>query len=305
MDLRQLRYVTEIAQSGSFIRAAEELHITQSALTRSIQAIEGELGVKLFDRGPQGAQPTQEGKMFIDVAEQVRLMLGGLRHDIDLSKKGHLGKINFGLGPMVAAAFLTDVFAELVNDYPRLELRASVNNSDRLREDLLAEHLEFFVHTAGTLAPDPRIEVTSIGDLPIGFFVRQGHPLAKKKIVTREDLSAFPLLGGTAPQLFRGVDPLVNPQRIYASFTCDDMLALKQIVQQTDGVLLTSRAMMIEEYHRGTIVELRREKKIPMLTANIAITSLKGRKLSPSASLAVQTIRKHFERVNSLIASFP
>src|ERR1700752_4090959 len=100
MDLRHLRHATVLAQTGSFVRAAEELSITQPALSRSIRSLEEEVGVRLFERGRQGARPTREGKLLIERAEQVRLTLGGLRHDIDLLKKGHLGEVGFGLGPM-------------------------------------------------------------------------------------------------------------------------------------------------------------------------------------------------------------
>jgi DNA-binding transcriptional LysR family regulator len=109
---------------------------------------------------------------------------------------------------------------------------------------------------------------------------------------------------GNTPQLFRSADlHAERPQSFEVNFSCDDFLTLKQVVQRTDAIWQTSRAVVVEECRRGKIVEIRGPKHSFPYAANLAITSLAGRNLSPTASLVVQLIRNLFERVESSMTS--
>ncbi|MBN9460885.1 MAG: LysR family transcriptional regulator [Burkholderiales bacterium] len=289
MELRQLRHAIVLAETGSFVEAAERLHITQPTLSRSIQSLEDELGTRLFDRGRHGARPTREGKLLVERADQVRLTLNGLRHEMDLSKKGELGEVRFGMGPLSAAIFMADVLTRLVNRYPGIEVRSSVNGAEQLRDALLAERIDFFVHTGRQIAPDPRIATERIGQLQLSLFVRAGHPLAGKRRVKEEDLRAYPFMAGSVPQSRRLLGPasyLLN-----AGFTCDDFQTLKVVVQRTDAIWLTSHAMVMQECRQGAIVELGMAGNATRFPADLVMTSLAGRRLSPTADLVIQMIR--------------
>ncbi len=61
MDMRQIRHLLAVAEHGNILRAAAAIHISQPALSRSIQNLEHELGVKLLERGPRGVAPTVYG----------------------------------------------------------------------------------------------------------------------------------------------------------------------------------------------------------------------------------------------------
>src|SRR5690554_6103639 len=73
IDLRKLNHALAIAEAASYARASERLHLTQSALTRSIQALESELGLQLFDRGKSGVRPTVDGEKILDRARYLLL----------------------------------------------------------------------------------------------------------------------------------------------------------------------------------------------------------------------------------------
>jgi DNA-binding transcriptional LysR family regulator len=298
MHLNQLRHATVLAQTGSFVRAAKELNLTQPALSRSIAALERELGVRLFERGRQGAKLTREGSILVERAEQIRLTLGGLRHDIGLSKTGQLGEVGFGLGPAVAAIFLADLLSGLIRDYPRLEVRSYVNNADQLRDALLAERIDFFVHSEGQLDPNPRIAIAPLGAIPLSLFVRAGHPRAKRKNATREDVSCFPLVTGNLPLSLKTAGSAIVdlPQSLKINFRCDDFLTLKMVVLRTDAVWLTPCAVVLQECRRGKIVELKNVKSVFRFAPNLIIASLVGRTLSPTANLVIQTIRDLFQQ---------
>lgn len=289
MDLRQLRHASVLAETGSFGAAAGKLHITQPTLSRSIQALEEELGVRLFERGRHGARPTAEGRLLVERADQVRLALGGLRHEMDLLQKGELGEVRFGMGPLSAAVFMADMLSELIEHYPRTRVRSSVNGAEQLRDALLAERIDFFIHTGRQLVPDPRIATQPLGELQLSLFARAGHPLAGRRRLKEEHLWAYPLMAGSIPQSMKVLG--TASYLLNAAITCDDFQTLKQVVQRTDALWLTSRAMVVQECRAGAIVEIRMAGNANRFPADLLLTSLAGRKLSATAELVVQILR--------------
>ncbi len=297
MDLRQLRHASVLAETGSFVAAAGKLHITQPTLSRSIQALEEELGVRLFERGRHGARPTPEGRLLVERADQVRLALGGLRHEMDLLRKGELGEVRFGMGPLSAAVFLADVLTALINHHPRTAVRSSVNGAEQLRDALLAERIDFFIHAGRQLVPDPRIATQRLGELQLSLFVRAGHPLAGRRGLKEEALRAYPLMAGSVPQSMKALG--TASYLLNAAFTCDDFQTLKQVVQRTDALWLTSRAMVVQECRAGAIVEIRMAGNANRFPADLLLTSLAGRKLSATAELVVQILRGLVRNIGS------
>jgi LysR family transcriptional regulator, nitrogen assimilation regulatory protein len=71
MSLDQLRAVVTIAETGTLVRAARRLHISQPPLTRKVRALEEELGVELFERGARGMRPTPAGEVLLDRARVI------------------------------------------------------------------------------------------------------------------------------------------------------------------------------------------------------------------------------------------
>jgi DNA-binding transcriptional LysR family regulator len=304
MDLRQLRHATVLARTGNFMRAAGELNITQPALSRSIQALEEELGVRLFERGRQGAQLTREGRLLVERAEHVRLTLGGLQRDMALLRQGELGEVGFGMGPMVAAVFLTDLLSGLISRHPRLQVHSHVNNANQLLEALLAERIDFFIHSLGQFEPDARVTLHPVGELPLALFVRARHPLAGRKRVSRDELADYPVMTGNAPQWMRAaaIQMADRNQPLTVNFCCDDFLTLKQVVQRTDAIWLTSPAVIMHELRGGKIVEIRQTGETPPLAADLVITTLAGRSLSPAANGVIGIFRKLFEDVQASLS---
>ena len=106
MNLRRLAHIVALAERRNFARASEEVHLSQPALTRSIQAAEAELGLRLFDRGTTQVTPTPAGEFVIERAR--RLVFDGrcLKRDVDLYRDRKLGDTAFGVGPFPAATFV-------------------------------------------------------------------------------------------------------------------------------------------------------------------------------------------------------
>ena len=90
-DLRRLRHALALAEHRNFARAAAALHITQPALSRSIQALEDGLGVRLFDRSPRDVDPTAFGELVLRHARSLELSARDLDRELQLAKGLEIG----------------------------------------------------------------------------------------------------------------------------------------------------------------------------------------------------------------------
>lgn len=98
MNLRHLEYLLAVADTGSFSRAAERCHITQSALSRSIQTLEDDLGARLIDRMGKRNELTPFGQTVASRARRMVLDAVELKRSAQLLQEGYLGVIRIGLG---------------------------------------------------------------------------------------------------------------------------------------------------------------------------------------------------------------
>src|SRR5689334_16184028 len=96
VDLTRLRHIVAIADTGSFSRAAEEVRITQPALSRSIATFEQRHGVRLFHRGRGGVSVTPAGALVIEQARTMLAAAGDLERSLRLFGKGEAGRVAFG-----------------------------------------------------------------------------------------------------------------------------------------------------------------------------------------------------------------
>jgi DNA-binding transcriptional LysR family regulator len=133
-ELRHLRHALGLAEHRNFARAAETMHITQSALSRSIQALEESLGVILFDRAHGGVEPTIFGQLLLKNARDLDLMSRDLQREIELAKGLSSGELKIGVGPWGAAMLAGAVVGAMSLQYPQLRLTLVIGP----RRELLA-----------------------------------------------------------------------------------------------------------------------------------------------------------------------
>jgi DNA-binding transcriptional LysR family regulator len=153
MDLRSLRHLTTLARRLSYVRAAEDLGITQPTLTRSIQALERELQVRLFDRDRGQVSLTPQGRQ---TAERAAILLAdaeALEASARASGRGESGRIRFGLAPMPASALLPKVLADRLARTPEVINEVVVRDVEALWAMLVSGEIEFFVATAVVATP--------------------------------------------------------------------------------------------------------------------------------------------------------
>ena len=175
-------HLLALADDRHFARAAEQVHLSQPAFSRSIQAIERELGMRLFDRETGDVRPTPAGEFVIERARRLLFDARCLQRDVELYRDSRLGDTAFGVGPLLAATLMPDVLVALRRQHPGVALRVEVGNWQLLLERLQAEDIEFFVADVRDMPDDPRIAggAARHAARPI-CYVRRGHPLAGRR----------------------------------------------------------------------------------------------------------------------------
>jgi DNA-binding transcriptional LysR family regulator len=295
MNLRQLEHVVALAEEGSFARAAQRVHLSQPALSRSIQAIEEHLDMALFDRSTREVRITPAGQTVVQRARKVLFEARCLLRDVDLLKSHELGSVSFGSGPYPAAMLLPAALDELAQSHPSLRINATVDNWKNLLELLDAERLDFMIVDTRGVPTTSNLEVIALPRHRAAWFVREGHPLAQHDPVEIQQLSGYPIVSVPLPETMRESlrKWLRYPpkQEIEFQLTCNDVNVLREYARKTDALLLlTERASWEPELSAGLV-----RLSVPSranLWLQFGIVHLAGRTLSPAAEQAIMAIRR-------------
>lgn len=247
MTLVQLRHFVVLADLASFVQASKALYVTQPALTRSIQALEDELGGRLFDRlgrrialTPFGSEALQRARRLVADAEALKQTGKGLH-------AGLIGSLRIGLSSGPGALLSTPLMLHMAQHHPRLHLQISRGNTAVLIDELREQHLDAAVVDVRSVRPAADLQVAQAFELPAGFLVRPGHPLKQTgRPVTIDEVLAHPvastpLSDEVARILIGRYGPQANPDDM-VSLRSDETLNIVEVARHSDAVVLTAHA---------------------------------------------------------------
>src|SRR4029077_3519312 len=123
VKLNDLHVLMTVVQAGSMNRAAALLNTTQPAISRSIAELEGTIGVRLLDRGPQGVALTNYGRALLDGGAAVFDDLRQAIRNIEFLADPTSGEVRVGCNPFLAASFVSAAVDRLSRCYPRIVFR--------------------------------------------------------------------------------------------------------------------------------------------------------------------------------------
>lgn len=142
MELRQLEYFYAISRTGSFTRAAANLHVAQPSITNDIHKLEEELGIVLFDRSQKKVSLTVEGTAFYARAERILRELKEAISEMDDFRNLQKGTIKIAVPPMIGAYLFPNIFINFKREYPHLDLVVFEEGSLAARSMLEKEELD-------------------------------------------------------------------------------------------------------------------------------------------------------------------
>lgn len=246
MTLVQLKHLIEVAANGSFSQSATKLNLTQPALSRSIKALEDELGQNLFDRVGRkneitafGAHIVQRAKALVDEANELSQSAVQLQ-------KGELGQLRIGMGSGPGAMLMTPLLTLMATDYPKARLDISRGSTALLVQALRDRLLEALILDVRSLQPSADLKVEALHEMKGAFMCRAGHPLASKASVPFATLRHYPvastpLSDEVARILMERFGAAAHPDKL-VTLRSEEISSLLDVVRMSDTVVLTIRA---------------------------------------------------------------
>lgn len=192
MDFRQLKYFIAVAEEGHIGRAARKLHISQPPLTRQIKQIEEELGVTLFLRTPKGMELTPVGNIFLEEANNIKLLFEKATERTLQAAQGKLGRLDvaiFGSGILDAIPKILLSFKE---NYPDVRVVLHQMSKGEQIEALQQRRINVGFNRLLVPLPDIRSEVVLRERLLLA--INEKHPLAREKSIPFRALADHPLI---------------------------------------------------------------------------------------------------------------
>ncbi|HSX72299.1 MAG TPA: LysR family transcriptional regulator, partial [Pseudomonas sp.] len=251
-DLRQLRHFVALAEHGHFARAAEAVHLSQPALSRSIQALESGLGCRLLDRHPRGISLTAHGELVLEHAR--RLLAGSRALSNAVSQLGNLasGELRLGAGPYPAARLVPHAMGAFAERHPRVRLQLSIDNWQQLRTRLLNDEIELFVADIRELSGDPLLDVEPLRSHAGKLFCHPRHPLLQRVPLRMADLLEYPLAATQLPEeVMAALGADFQP-----SIQCDNFMVLKELVSTSLVISLAPWDVIAQDVASGRLAPL-------------------------------------------------
>lgn len=200
VELRHLRYFVAVAEEGSFTRAAARLHMQQPPLSQQLQALEGQLGMRLFDRLPRGVQLTAAGRAFLEDARAILASVSAAAARAARVAAGVEGRLTIGVASSAAThGIVPTVIAAFRETHPEVHIDFVEGNAASLTEALVAGR----AHVALLRAPverHPEVRFDKLLEEPMLAAVARSHPLAARAAarsrpwVTLRELGASPFI---------------------------------------------------------------------------------------------------------------
>ena len=295
MDIKRIRYAIALAEELNFARAAEKVNLSQPALSRSIQTLEEELGLMLFDRDNRNVALTTVGAVFLEQARRLIYQLRSMERDMKLIRGGEIGQVAFGVGPLPTAGMLPQLLRQIRQERPALQLKVVSHNWRYLLKHLRAEEIEFFVSDVRDVPPDADITLTPLCRQYGPFICRPGHPLLKNAARRPSDMVPYGLASLTLPmamqRIFRQLLEVPPHEPLPIMLECDNLSALQGLARSSDVILLATEASVADDIRDGLLVPLAFDN-LPPLYADMGIVQLHGRTFSPGAALVLDHLRK-------------
>ncbi len=257
LDSRQLRAFTVLARTGSFTRTAHELHLTQSAISYAMKALEEEIGCRLLDRVGKSVVLTQAGEQLLARAEKILDEMTAAR--LELSHLGKWGSSRLRIGASTTACqyVLPAVLREFKESFPRCAISIEPGDTPEAIASLRAHRIDLAVNL------EPRrenaLEFRPLFTDELLFALSPIHPWAKSGRIPRDDIARqHYILYGKTSYTFQMIEEYFREEKIMLHSLLDlgNMEAIKELVKLGLGISILAPWTAKKEIEAGSLVTL-------------------------------------------------
>lgn len=305
MTPRRLRQFLSLVEHAHFGRAAKALGVSQPALSKSIQLLEQELGVTLFDRRTEGVVVTAFGQLLKEKSQSLLMAEEDLRRDIGLLASGEIGALRVALGPYPSITCGYASIARLHARHPQINVTAHVVGWRDVAHRVATGVVDLGIAEISTLRGREEFNCELLGEHQGRLFCRPGHPLVSQGSVTLAQTLDYPWVASRIPmRLAKHLMPKsLGCAGTYDIHTGDFVPAIEiDVPMQIVPFLENSNALAVgilhtfeRELKAGEMVALPIDSQA--LRTHYGFISLKARSLSPAAQMYMQEVREREQEI--------
>jgi DNA-binding transcriptional LysR family regulator len=302
ITLKQLSHALALKRNGNFHRAANAENISQSALSRSIRTLEEGLGVVLFNRKGAAVAPTLFGEALLLRAAKVFGETDELLREIQLLRGLDAGCLTVATGAYAGELSAMRAVGDLIKRHPKIRCRLQLTSWKGVADLVLSREVDLGVAETSMLEKTRGLEILPLGTHRLVLFCRIGHPLARRKRVTKAMLDDYPVVTVRLPprvaakfpgecQLDKETGGLIPAVEV------DDLTSARHIVASSDAFGVAAPVQIESWLRRGELHILPFDA--PWLKLNYGFIFLRDRMLSPAASVYMELATEIEERLDA------
>jgi DNA-binding transcriptional LysR family regulator len=295
LNLHQLATFQVVAKHCSYVRAAEELHFSQPAVSAQIRQLEETLGVKLFDQIGRKTHLTQAGEELYRYSQRIFSVIEETWETMEALRSPHYGRLSVGADTTVGTYVIPDLLGKFHKSYPEVEITLEVVNRSALVDALLNNRIDLAV--MGRVPDEVPVTIEPFKPNELVLIAAPTHRLAGRENVPFEELAREHFLlreigSGTRAALEAVFQEEGLP--LLVSMQVGNNSAIKQGVAAGLGIALISRAAidMELETHRLVILDV---EGFPIMR-QWRIVHLKDKHLSATARAFKAFLLQHADR---------
>jgi DNA-binding transcriptional LysR family regulator len=292
MELTQLRTFREVAETLNFTRAAERLHLTQSAVSHQIKALEQELGEPLFIRAKRGVRLSEAGKAALDYARRILDETDALKDRLAGGERAPEGRVRAAAATQAFVHLFAPLFESFMRTYPGVAVTfRTTSSTDQTLADLQDGAAD--VGFASIPVYSPALQVAELFEDELLVVVGHGHRLADHPAASLEDLKNDRLiLFERGNSIRRATDQFFSKVGVEpaTALESNDTAFIKLMVERGLGISLLPAWAVRDEVRWGWLAQLR--IKGHRLRRTVAILSLGKFQPTPTRTF-VEFMRKN------------
>jgi LysR family transcriptional regulator, low CO2-responsive transcriptional regulator len=257
LDTRQLRAFAILAKTGSFTKAAQDLHLTQSAVSHAMKALEQDAGCRLLDRTGKKVTPTEAGELLLVHAERILSEMAHARAALEKLGKWGQSRLRIGASATACQHLLPPVLREFRNEFPKCRITIAPGDTPEMIEFLRAGKIDLAVN----LEPPPRepLEFRALFTDEMQFIVAPTHPWALAGRASRDEIAMQNyILYTRGSYTGEAIDDYFREDEIVlrTAIEMGSISAIKEMVKLDLGVSILAPWTVAEETKAGTLVTI-------------------------------------------------
>jgi DNA-binding transcriptional LysR family regulator len=280
LDSRRLFYFFHVARLGSLSTAESVLGVVQSGITRQIQQLEAELGEQLLERTGRGVTLTPAGELLYKQADRIlQEMSSTIELLEDLKRQPSQGQVTIASPPTFSSVYMPEVIQRFVKQFPDVRLVAYEASTGQVYDYLATGQVDLAIilHESNW----QKLTVQKLVTEPLMLIVGADHPVAREKVLSREDLAGLDVV---LPVAAHGSRALIETYCAEIGIQLEPRLRLDSL-GMTKAVLRQGRYCAIlpyqacaQEIDSGTFVAI---PLAPTLKRTVYLASMRDREASP------------------------